>query len=167
MPPFADHHEPPRADHDLARAAMLALNEIRDVSANRIVSAQVLTRIAQLPTMLRTSGVLPTLAFYAAKGGSDGALEHAYLIVGVALRDQVSRALHMDEGVGKRRIDLDFLGEVTERLRTDPAAYNRVSVRLEQFSIWLRRLAEALERQQERAGRSPESATDGEEAPGA
>jgi CRISPR type III-B/RAMP module-associated protein Cmr5 len=161
-----------RADHDLAAAASRALTEIR--RPGEIVSAQVLTRIAQLPTMLRTSGVLPTLAFYAAKGGSgqtaekgpDSALELAYMFVGIALREQVCSALGIDQGTDNRSLDVAFLSDLAQRLRTEPYSHNRVSARLEQFSIWLRRLAEALERQQEQERNAQEAAAESQEATG-
>lgn len=141
---------PRRADHDLAAAAMAALADIRNVSYRQVVSPQVLTRVARLPTLLRTSGVLPTLAFHAAKGGSGSALAQAYEKVGVALRAQVCATLVMEESLDRPAIDLAFLAELTGRLRDDPRALSLVSARLEQFSMWLRRLAEALEKEQER-----------------
>lgn len=156
-----------RADHDLAAAAMAALADIRDGEDKGNVPDQVLTRIAGLPTMLRTSGVLPTLAFYAAKGsGSDGgALTRAYEKVGVALRAQVCAALNMDSGPDRPAVDVAFLTELTRRFREEPHTLSRVSVRLEQFSMWMRRLAEALAHEQERAKQVEKAQNPAAEAP--
>jgi hypothetical protein len=135
-----------RADHDLAADAMRALDRIREACGQK-VSAQVLTRLRALPTMLRASGVLATLAFYAAKRGEKKDLEKAYDIVGAELRAQICAVLGWQE-TGRPSLSLDFLTRFTDHLRANPASLGMLSVRLEEFSGWLSRLAEALEREQ-------------------
>ncbi|MEV5330217.1 type III-B CRISPR module-associated protein Cmr5 [Nonomuraea sp. NPDC052634] len=138
-----------RVDHDLAADAMRALNKIRK-DANGNVSPEVLTRLASLPTMLRTSGVLPSLAYYTAKRGTENPLEKAYDVVGTELRAQICAVLGWDEA-GRPSLDLDFLDRLTQHLRGHPADTALLSARLEQFAVWLSRLAEALEREQKAA----------------
>ncbi|MEO3858507.1 type III-B CRISPR module-associated protein Cmr5 [Acrocarpospora sp. B8E8] len=139
-----------RADHDLAADAMRALDRIREACGQK-VSPQVLTRLRALPTMLRASGVLATLAFYAAKRGEKKELEKAYDIVGAELRAQICAVLGWQE-TGRPSLSLDFLTRLTDHLRAKPASLGMLSVRLEEFSGWLSRLAEALEREQDREG---------------
>lgn len=139
-----------RADHDLAAEAMRALDRIKEISPKGVVPNEVLTRVKGLPPLLRTSGVLPVLAFYAAKGGEGRPLDQAYAIVGSRLRMQIVGVLGWTEQ-GERSVDLAFLERLTERMRDDPATGVRVAMRLEEFSGWLRRLGEALEKEQDRA----------------
>ncbi|MEV4565130.1 type III-B CRISPR module-associated protein Cmr5 [Nonomuraea sp. NPDC049419] len=135
-----------RSDHDLAADAMRALNRVRkDLGGS--VSPQVLTRLASLPAMLRTSGVLPSLAYYTAKQGKKKALEKAYGIVGVEVRAQISAVLGWEED-GRPSLDLSFLDKLTLHLQEHPASAGLLSVRLEHFAVWLSRLSEALEREQ-------------------
>ena len=78
---------PPRVDHDLARLAAKTLDAIREPKTGR-VSDQIITRLKGLPALLRTSGPLPTLAFFASKSGKVKPLERAYAVVGNELRVQ-------------------------------------------------------------------------------
>ncbi|MEU7889803.1 type III-B CRISPR module-associated protein Cmr5 [Microbispora bryophytorum] len=139
-----------RADHDLAAEAMRALDRIREIFPTGVVPPEVLTRVMGLPPMLRVSGVLPVLAFYAAKGKGNRKVDQAYGIVGSQLRAQIIGVLGWAEQ-GTPSLDLDFLKRLTEHLRRDPATTARITVRLEEFSAWLRRLAEALEKEQDLA----------------
>ncbi|NKZ07299.1 type III-B CRISPR module-associated protein Cmr5 [Actinomadura latina] len=140
-----------RADVDLAETAMTVLAHIRGTSENRVVSGQVLTRLARLPAQLRTSGPFPTLAFHAAKGQGDKPLDRAYAIVGAALRAQTCAVLGWTEDEPEQAIDLDFLTRLAREVQGDPLMLTRVALRLQDFSVWLRRLAEALDGEQERA----------------
>lgn len=136
-----------RVDHRVAADAMQALDLIkRGAGKDKPVSGKVLTRLAGLPSMLRTSGVLPTLAFHAAKSGTGSELEKAYAVVGGALMRQTCQVLGID---APARLGLGFLQELTEGLLEDPRSHGVVTRRLEEFSGWLRRLAEALRKEQE------------------
>ncbi|MBX6382270.1 MAG: hypothetical protein IRZ07_04740 [Microbispora sp.] len=151
-----------RADHDLAAEAMRALDRIKEVFPSGVVPPEVLTRVMGLPPMLRVSGVLPVLVFYAAKGRGTRKVEQAYDIVGSQLRAQVTSVLGWTEQ-GTPSLDLDFLKRLTDHLRRDPVTTARVTVRLEEFSMWLRRLAEALEKEQELAKAARKTDADGEQ----
>jgi CRISPR/Cas system CMR-associated protein Cmr5 small subunit len=138
-----------RADHAVAKAAMTTMSNIRGLfDAKSGVPAEVFTRLAGLPVLLRTSGLLPMLAFYAAKGGSGRELERAYSIVGAAMRGQVAGVLGMQQGSDLPALDHAFLEELTTGLQRDPVALARATRRLEDFSGWLRRLSEAVKREQ-------------------
>lgn len=150
-----------RADHEIARSAMTAISGLRAQFADAggaddagpataEVPDALFTRLAGLPALLRTSGLLPTLAFYAAKGGGGGPLERAYSEVGTALRDQIRQVLELPAPAahGRPPLDLAFLTELTDRLRERPHDLIRATRRLEEFTAWLRRLAEALKKEQ-------------------
>jgi CRISPR type III-B/RAMP module-associated protein Cmr5 len=146
-----------RADIDAVATAMKALTDIKNTRPDRPVSKPVLTRLAGLPTLLRVSGVLPTLAFYSAKGHGDGELERAYAIVGAALRAQTCAVLEWDTGQAEQAIDLAFLDRLTTHIQENPQSLTRVGQRLQEFSVWLRRLAEALDGEQKRQAESKKS----------
>ena len=148
---------PPRADADVAVIAMGTLSDIRDTAQDKVVSDRVVTRLAQLPTLLCTSGLLATLAFYAAKGVGDRDLDKAYAVVGSVLRAQSCVALGWRED-GGQAIDLAFLKRLTEEVQKHPESLTRVTLRLQELSIWLRRLAEALDGEQQRNRSAKESA---------
>ncbi|MEU4827763.1 type III-B CRISPR module-associated protein Cmr5 [Actinomadura sp. NPDC023710] len=142
-----------RADVDVAATAMKVLAEIRGTSENQIVSGQILTRLARLPAQLRTSGPLPTLAFHAAKGKGDKPLGRAYAIVGAALRAETCAVLDWPEDEADQAVDLAFLTRLTGKVQEDPVVLIQVTLRLQEFSVWLRRLAEALDGEQERSAK--------------
>ncbi len=97
--------------------------------------------------MLRTSGVPATLAFFAAKSDTQAAVGKAY--------QQVSQALHQQLGVGLGTTEVAPTG-LYARLRdhTDTATMLRAFGRLQAYAGWLRRLAEALEHEQQAAARA-------------
>jgi hypothetical protein len=142
-------------DHDLARLAADTLDAIRDPGTGR-VSDQAITRLKGLPALLRTSGPLATLAFFAAKAGDDTPLARAYAAVGSALREQAAReigpAVAADADFGQ------FVRALTGASVTSDDL-SRASARLEAFALWLRRLAEAVEQEQERAQRRADADT--------
>ncbi|TDC84527.1 type III-B CRISPR module-associated protein Cmr5 [Actinomadura sp. 7K507] len=156
-----------RADIDVAATAMRTLATIRDTSENKTVSGQVLTRLARLPAQLRTSGPLPTLAFHAAKGQGEKPLDRAYAIVGAALRTQTCVVLGWTEDEPDKAIDLAFLSRLTDQIQQDPVSLTQVTLRLQEFSVWLRRLAEALDGEQKREAQKRAEQERREEATGA
>jgi CRISPR/Cas system CMR-associated protein Cmr5 small subunit len=137
---------PPRVDHGLARLAAQTLDAIRDPRGQ--VSDQIITRLKGLPALLRTSGPLPTLVFFASKAGRDKPLERAYAVVGNELRVQF--AAEIGDTVSAGATFTEFMLALTDQ--NIPAdALARASARLEEFALWLRRLAEATEREQQRS----------------
>jgi CRISPR/Cas system CMR-associated protein Cmr5 small subunit len=150
---------PARLDHGLARLAAQAIDTARDQQTSRVPDP-VITRLKGLPVLLRTSGPLATLAFFAAKAGDRNAVARAYTVVGAALRDQAAAELGLsdDAGASLGAFILDLTGaDVT----ADQLA--RMTARLDAFTLWLRRLAEAVEQEQER-GRSQATPAGGDEA---
>lgn len=140
---------PPRLDHGLARLAADTLDAARDQRTGQVPD-QVITRLKGLPALLRSSGPLATLAFFAAKAGDRTAVARAYAVVGGALREQAaaefSHTVPADARFGTFVLALTA-GPV------HPDELSRASARLEAFALWLRRLAEAVEQEQERARR--------------
>jgi hypothetical protein len=137
---------PPRVDHGLALLAATTLDRIRDQRTG-LVSDQVITRLKGLPALLRTSGPLPVLAFFASKAGQRTPLERAYSVIGNELRAQAAAEIG-----GPAAPDAPFsefvLAFTSQHVPADALA--RASARLEEFALWLRRLAEAIEQEQER-----------------
>jgi hypothetical protein len=144
---------PPRVDHDLARLAAQTLGKIRDSQTDRL-SDQVITRLKGLPALLRTSGPLPVLAFFAAKAGRDKPLERAYAVVGDELRVQFQAAAGIGDALPGDGTFSQFMLALTDR-DVPPDALSRATARLEEFALWLRRLAEAAEQEQERMPERP------------
>jgi CRISPR-associated protein (Cas_Cmr5) len=135
-----------RTDHDTAKAAMTTMGDIKGLFPTGI-PGEVFTRLAKLPVLLRTSGPLPALAFHAAKGGDGSALDQAYSVVGAALRGQVSGVLALPGPAGQP-LDHAFLEALTDEFQRDPVKLARATLRLEEFSGWLRRLSEAVKKEQ-------------------
>jgi len=139
---------PPRVDHGLACLAATTLDQVRDQQTG-LVSDQVITRLKGLPALLRTSGPLPVLAFFASKAGQAKPLERAYAVIGNELRAQAAAE------IGDPAPDAPFsefvLAFTSQHVPADALA--RASARLEEFALWLRRLAEATEQEQKRAKR--------------
>jgi len=140
---------PPRVDHGLARLAATTLDRIRDPRTD-LVSDQVITRLKGLPALLRTSGPLPVLAFFASKAGQDKPLERAYAVIGGELRAQA--AAELGDPVPPDAPFSEFVLAFTNQ-NVPADALARASARLEEFALWLRRLAEATEQEQQRAKR--------------
>lgn len=137
---------PPRVDHGLARLAASTLDRVRDPKSGQ-VSDQIITRLKGLPALLRTSGPLPVLAFFASKSGRDKPLEKAYAVIGGELRAQATAEI--GSPVPADAPFSEFVIALTDH--DVPAdALARASARMEEFALWLRRLAEATEREQER-----------------
>lgn len=149
---------PPRVDHDLARLAATTLDRVRDQQTGQ-VSDQIITRLKGLPALLRTSGPLPVLAFFASKAGQVKPLERAYAVIGSELRTQAAKEI--GDPVSSQAPFSKFVLAFTDQ-NVPADALARASARLEEFALWLRRLAEATEQEQERAKRQK---TDG--GPGA
>ena len=138
---------PPRVDHGLARLAAQTLDAIRDPRTGQ-VSDQIITRLKGLPALLRTSGPLPTLAFFASKSGQGNPLERAYAVVGNELRVQF--AAEIGEAAHADATFTEFVLALTDQ-NVPADALARASTRLEEFALWLRRLAEAIEQEQQGA----------------
>ena len=137
----------PRVDHDLARLAATTIDRIRDQRTGQ-VSDQVITRLKGLPALLRTSGPLPVLAFFASKAGQDKPLERAYAVIGSELCVQAAAEIGTPVAPGAPFTEF-VLAFTDQDVPADALA--RASVRLEEFALWLRRLAEATEQEQDRA----------------
>lgn len=137
---------PPRVDHDLARLAAKTLDDLRD-GQSRMVSAEVITRLTGLPALLRTSGLLATLAFFASKEGTDKPLARAYAAVGSAFRAQVASELGLALEPGTPFGG--FLRALNEE-DVSAEALARATARVEELALWLRRLAEAVKQEQAR-----------------
>lgn len=133
----------PRLDARLARAAAVTLDEIRRSGGpDGQLSSDTFARLKGLPSMLRTSGLVATLAFFAAKRGTDE--------LGVAY-DRVLQALWREVGpilsaspVGGRSV-LTFFDVLAT---ADPQQLTRATARAAAYSEWLSRLAEALQKEQ-------------------
>lgn len=138
---------PPRVDQGLAQLAAVTLDRVRDQQTG-LVSDQVITRLKGLPALLRTSGPLPVLAFFASKAGQAKPLGRAYAVIGRELR-AVAAAEIGDPAAPDAPLSTFVLGFTDQHVPADALA--RASARLEEFALWLRRLAEATEREQERA----------------
>jgi CRISPR type III-B/RAMP module-associated protein Cmr5 len=151
---------PPRVDHDLARLAAQTLDAIRDPRTGQ-VSGQIITRLKGLPALLRTSGPLPTLAFFASKSGQDKPLDRAYAVVGNELRVQFAAQIG-DTALADATFTEFVLALTDQNVPADALA--RASTRLEEFALWLRRLAEATEREQQRATPPASDEADGQRA---
>lgn len=128
-----------RLDLKVAAEAESALEQIRQ-AAGKEVPDEVFSRLAGLPVMLRTNGVPATLAYFAAKS-TDSKTGEAYRAVATALHKQLAETL----GVPATPTAL----YATLRT-TDNADLLRAFARLEAYAGWLRRLAEALEHEQDR-----------------
>lgn len=126
-----------RYDLKVAAAAEKVLEQIR---ARGPIQNEVFTRLANLPVMLRVSGVPATLAFYGAKAAKgDDRLAKAYGDVGNALWSDLRNELHWPADVAQ---PYDKLSQCTG------ADLARAFRRLEALAGWLNRLAAALEREQ-------------------
>jgi CRISPR/Cas system CMR-associated protein Cmr5 small subunit len=150
---------PARLDHGLARRAAQTIDTARDEQTGRLPDP-VITRLKGLPALLRTSGPLATLAFFAAKAGDRNAVARAYKVVGAALREQAATELGSADDAGGS-LGAFILDLTAADVTADQLA--RMTARLEAFTLWLRRLAEAVEQEQDR-GRSQAMPTRGDEA---
>jgi CRISPR/Cas system CMR-associated protein Cmr5 small subunit len=129
-----------RIDLDLAAMAEQTLRDVQ-ASLPTGVPAEVFSRMRGLPVMLRVSGVPATLAFYAAKSNPGTPTGRAYQKVSEALHRQVADTL------GATREPLGLCQALRE---TPNPSLLRAFSRLEAYAEWLRRLAEALNHDQER-----------------
>jgi len=127
-----------RLDLDVAAQAEKTLEDLRAASRDG-VPAEVFSRLKGLPVMLRTSGVLATLAFYSAKSDPATKLGAAYRAVSAALHAQLGAGL----GMPLARVEL-----YKTLKQQDTADLLKAFARVEAYATWLRRLAEALEHEQ-------------------
>ncbi len=100
-----------------------------------------ISQLKRLPALLQGSGVPATMAFLYAKAGNDRALGRAYAEIRDALLTELAEAWGWDDRPGA----IEFFKRVGDRRQVDAAALSQASVRLREFAIWLRRLAEAVE----------------------
>jgi hypothetical protein len=111
------------------------LDEIMD-HGRRPLTQPVQTRLRGLPAMLRTAGVPATLAFYAAKSGSDS-LGTAYRVVGAGMQAELRAAVpSLADATGVLALVQRLAAVRSDELA---AAFARVDA----LAGWLRRLAEA------------------------
>jgi len=115
------------------------------------VPDEVLTRLKSLPVLLLKSGVATTLAYYAARS-TDSDLGRAYRVVRAALIVELVDELRWDPAPAADGL--------YARLAAEPVAdLSRAFARLEAFADWFRKLAEGMQRDQERgAGKPPKPA---------
>lgn len=136
-----------RYDLKVAASAERVLEQIR---ARGPIQNEVFTRLANLPVMLRVSGVPTTLAFYGAKAAKgDDRLAMAYRDVGNALWLELRNELRWPADVAQ---PYDRLSRCTG------ADLARAFRRLEALAGWLNRLAAALEREEPQTKRAGDSA---------
>lgn len=134
-----------RLDRDVAGRAASVLQGIIDAAPGKPLSGEILTRLKGLPTMLRVSGLPATLAFFAAKSDSDQ-LGRAYELVGRAMRTEVRAYLPGPET--DTILGLISRLSAVETPLSDVAA---ASARVDALATWLRRLSEAVEKEQRAA----------------
>jgi CRISPR type III-B/RAMP module-associated protein Cmr5 len=127
-----------RVDIGLAGHAAAALDTIRHDSRGT-VPPEVISQLKGLPAMLRTSGLPATMAFLYARSGSNRPVERAYRTVRDALLTELAAAWSWTDQPDA----VEFFRRITG---TDQLDLALAGTRLEEFAIWLRRLAEALER---------------------
>jgi hypothetical protein len=143
-----------RVDTGLARKAAAALDTIRRDSGGTVPS-EVTSQLKGLPALLLTSGLPATMAFLYARSGNDGRVERAYRTLRDALLTELTAAWDWTDQPQPDAV------EFFERLDgIDEASLALAAARLEEFSTWLRRLAEALERSEPRPAR-PRQGTGG------
>jgi CRISPR type III-B/RAMP module-associated protein Cmr5 len=131
-----------RVDLHTAREAAGILDAI--LASGDAISGELLARLMGLPVMLRISGLPGTLAFFAAKSGTDRPGQ-AYGDVSSALQTTVARCL-TEQGPTTGTIAL--VNRLAQAPIDEQAA---ASATVESLAIWLRRLAEATEKEQARA----------------
>ena len=130
-----------RLDTRLAGKASAALDKIgRD--AGGTPPPDIITRLKQLPALLRTSGLPATMAFLYAKAGDVKPIEIAYRSVRDALLTEIAAVWDWGED---RPDALEFFARIGDPARVSADDLARASIHLEEFANWLRRLAEALE----------------------
>jgi hypothetical protein len=129
-----------RVDVGLARKAAAALDTIRR-DAQGTAPAEVISQLKRLPALLQASGVPATMAFLYSKSGDQRPLERAYRTIRDALLTELAEAWQWAD----KPDALEFFNRVGDASQVDAAALSRASVRLQEFAMWLRRLAEALE----------------------
>lgn len=130
-----------RTDVRLAGKASHVLDEIRRASEGA-VPADVISQLKRLPALLQTSGVPATMAFLYSKAGQQRPLERAYAAIRDALLGELVKTW---DWPGPPDDALAFFDRAST---VDPVALSRASVRLREFSMWLRRLAEAIDHAQ-------------------
>jgi CRISPR type III-B/RAMP module-associated protein Cmr5 len=127
-----------RVDVGLAAKAASALNTIRR-DAQGTAPAEVISQLKRLPALLQASGVPATMAFLYSKSGDQRPLERAYRTIKDALLAELAKEWQWAD----KPDALEFFDRLGSQV--DAAALSRASVRLQEFAMWLRRLAEALE----------------------
>jgi CRISPR-associated protein (Cas_Cmr5) len=126
-----------RIDLNLASDAATLLEQIMRVSDGRIPD-EVMSRLKDLPFTLRTAGVPATVAFFAAKSGTD-ALGRAYGLVGAALRERLRAEVGAPPGTETA------IGLLTHLPSVSTSTLQLSFARLAALAEWLRRLAQAVE----------------------
>ncbi|HET9895397.1 MAG TPA: type III-B CRISPR module-associated protein Cmr5 [Streptosporangiaceae bacterium] len=129
-----------RTDVRLAGKAAAVLDVIRRDSGGT-VPADVIGQLKRLPALLLSSGVPASMAFLYSKAGDRSSLEQAYAAILDALRAELAAVWGWSDRPGP----LQFFTRVSDPAQVDSAALSRASVRLGEFALWLRRLAEAIE----------------------
>lgn len=117
-----------RVDHGLARAAAAALR-------NRVVDAELRTRLRGLPAMLQTSGLAATCAFLLSKAKVHESKD-AYWLTAKTLLDEAASAV----GIQPDRDPRSTLDTIT---RATARQYVIAETRAAMLALWLSRLAQA------------------------
>lgn len=122
-----------RVDQGLARVAHDILPPV--------VGKELRTRMRQLPSRLRGSGLAATYAFILSKAENDPkdplALAYHRLAEKIAAHVSDRRLL------GDQRADLDQRGFMEALSEAGPGQYAQVSAEIDALAIWLSRLADA------------------------
>ena len=132
-----------RADVKLAGKASATISDLRR-QAGGTVPSDVISQLKRLPSVLAVSGLPATMAFLYSKADGDRALARAYRAILDALLTELQAEWDWDD----KPDALEFFKRTADPNRVDSAALSRASIRLQNFALWLRRLAEALEHSQ-------------------
>jgi CRISPR type III-B/RAMP module-associated protein Cmr5 len=133
-----------RTDLDVARIASGLLEQI--INQDQKISRKVLSRLEDLPAMLRVSGLPATLAFFADRAAKPGALGAAYTRVSQVLLEETRK--HVSAATGTDRI-LPLITKLAEAPVDEQAlAFTTVDA----LAMWLRRLAKAVVLEQDAGG---------------
>ncbi|MFE9243643.1 type III-B CRISPR module-associated protein Cmr5 [Nocardiopsis sp. NPDC006938] len=143
-------------DQNLASIAVKILTNTSTGETNSdtdTVTQEVRTRMRQLPSQLRGSGLTATYAFVLAKAEKEGnePLRSAYAGLADAIAEQAFANGYLPRpqndpnrhGSAKGQQDAGRRDFMSALCQASPAQYSRVSAAVDALAVWLSRLAEA------------------------
>lgn len=130
-----------RVDQGLARIAHDILPAV--------VSRELRTRMRQLPSRLRGSGLAATYAFILSKAENDP--EDALALAYYRLAEKIAQHVSDRRLLGNVEADLDCKGFMRALGMADAGQYSRVSAEIDALAVWLSRLADAYYEEPKRA----------------